>query len=375
MQLNRESMEKAFHQVVNQALLLPEIAEVNVRDVVMEQNADLQKKIHQAMDAGWHDVLSDVDICVVVRKNPKESISEEKYMHRLDRFGFGAENCLGRCFVPENKMARIITREGMRYDFGFSFQPDEHAPLWQMEQGDEPEENRHWPLWKEEAFWFVQVQALAKLYRRDYLIADHLAHVNLNETLVQQMVLRDMQKGTCHHRYGDGEAAVYEKYLSRYPEPKGDERFCAIARKLYAAAMAYDELIQIFYPQAQQRSSLFLKLWNAYDTGMTEKEAERMMYCEHCQKLFAGDVCPDCQEKGREPEETDVCFLTERSHPWSDMLVDVLKQADIPCLRQGSLGAGMMMMAGAFLDMESLYVLYRHLEKAREIMNGMLGEE
>ncbi len=97
------------------------------------------------------------------------------------------------------------------------------------------------------------------------------------------------------------------------------------------------------------------------------------MYCEHCQKIFAGDMCPDCHGKGREAQETDVCFLTERSHPWSDMLVDVLKQADIPCLRQGSLGAGMMMAAGQYLDMESLFVLHKHLEQAKEIMVGLFG--
>lgn len=268
MQLSRDSVEKAFQQVVRRAFLLPEIAAVNVRDVVLEKNADWQRDIHRAVDAGWHDTMSDVDMCVVVRKNPEESISEETYMHRLDRFGFGVENCLGRCFVQGNKMARIITREGMRYDFGFSFVTEAHAPFWQMEQLPEETENAHWSLSKMEEFWFVQVQALAKLYRRDYLIADHLAHMNLNETLVQQMVLRDIEKGTCHHRYGDGEAAVYEKYLACYQGQKQDGRFCIIARKLYAAAMAYDELMQIFYPQVHKRSSIFFSLWNAYDAGM-----------------------------------------------------------------------------------------------------------
>lgn len=270
MQLNRESMEKAFQQMVQRAFLLPEISAVKVRDVVLERNGDLPGRIRRAMDAGWHDVLSDVDVCVVVRKNPEENTDENVYMHRLDRFGFGAENCLGRCFAAENKMARIITRKGMRYDFGFSFVPDEGAPLWQMEPGTGPEDNSHWPLWKMEEFWFVQVQALAKLYRRDYLIADHLAHRNLNETLVQQMVLRDIEKGTCYHRYGDGEKAVYEKHLSVYHDhgKKQDDRFCSIARKLYAAAAAYDELMQVFYPGMQQRSPLFSELWNAYDAGM-----------------------------------------------------------------------------------------------------------
>ena len=33
--------------------------------------------------------------------------------------------------------------------------------------------------------------------------------MNLNETLVQQMVLRDMEYGTNHHRYGCEEPIAY----------------------------------------------------------------------------------------------------------------------------------------------------------------------
>ena len=39
-------------------------------------------------------------------------------------------------------------------------------------------------------FWFIQIQALGKLYRKDYLISSHLANMNCNETLVMQIVLR-----------------------------------------------------------------------------------------------------------------------------------------------------------------------------------------
>ena len=49
------------------------------------------------------------------------------------------------------------------------------------------------------------MQALGKLLRRDYLIADHLAHMLIMEGLVLQMEMRDAKYGTNIHRYGYGE--------------------------------------------------------------------------------------------------------------------------------------------------------------------------
>ena len=69
--------------------------------------------------------------------------------------------------------------------------------------------NPNWPIENINRFWFVQIQALGKLYRKDFLISNHLANMNLNETLVQQMVLRDMEHGTNHHRYGYVEKIAY----------------------------------------------------------------------------------------------------------------------------------------------------------------------
>lgn len=92
--------------------------------------------------------------------------------------------------MPENKMYRMIFRDGMRYDFGFEFEYADHLKLDLGKQPDADEENDHWPTDNTNRFRFIQIQALGKLYRKDYLISSHLANMNCNETLVMQMVLR-----------------------------------------------------------------------------------------------------------------------------------------------------------------------------------------
>ena len=101
-----------------------------------------------------------------------------------------------------NYLSVLFTVKGGRYDFGFDFEYDGDAELSLEEHRTYMAENANWPIDNVNRFWFVQIQALAKLYRRDYLISSHLANVNCNETLVMQMVMRDLERGTTHHRYG-----------------------------------------------------------------------------------------------------------------------------------------------------------------------------
>ena len=114
-----------------------------------------------------------------------------------------------------------------------------------------------------------------------------------------------------------------------------------------------------------------------YTDGRNKEQEEDQMalYCENCMKMIENTVCPECERMGREPRDMDEVFLAERGHPWSDMLCDVLRQEGIPSLRRGSLGAGMMMTIGNFLDLESVYVNYCHLEKAREIYDSLFGAD
>jgi hypothetical protein len=142
----------------------------------------------------------------------------------------------------------------MRYDFGFEFEYADNIKLDLGEQPDAGEQNDNWPAENINRFWFVQIQALGKLYRKDYLISCHLANMNCNETLVMQMVLRDLKYGTNHHRYGYAEELEYMKDLGKVPYRTGDQTFDRIADYLYAAALTYDRLIKKFYPHYHNRS-------------------------------------------------------------------------------------------------------------------------
>ena len=161
-------------------------------------------------------------------------------------------------------MYRIVFKDGIRYDFGFEFQyGDKYIPV-ELQEEPKRYSNPAWSINKVDEFWFVMVQALGKLYRKDYLISAHLANINVNETLVQQMVLRDIEYGTNHHRYGYSEELNYRKYEGENPFLTGDDTFDGIACKLYAAAKAYDELTKEFYPEYEARSEVLFNIWRCY---------------------------------------------------------------------------------------------------------------
>jgi hypothetical protein len=89
--------------------------------------------------------------------------------------------------------------------------------------------------------------------------------MNCNETLVMQMVLRDLKYGTNHHRYGYAEEAEYVKELGRMPARSGDATFRRIADQLCAAALTYDRLAAEFYPAYKDQSADFFAIWECYD--------------------------------------------------------------------------------------------------------------
>ena len=264
--LSRESMEEAFVKYLETVFEHPEIICASVRNIVInrENTEDAEKR---AFEAGFHDCFSDIDLAVKVCLPSDGSVTPDQYMKRVDRFGVNSDTALGWYFVPENKMYRIIFRDGMRYDFGFEF---EYADNIKLDLGEQPyagEQNDNWPTENINRFWFVQIQALGKLYRKDYLISCHLANMNCNETLVMQMVLRDLKYGTNHHRYGYAEELEYINDLGKVPYRTGDQTFDRIADHLYAAALAYDRLVKAFYPTYQNRSDGFFAIWEGYEAS------------------------------------------------------------------------------------------------------------
>ncbi len=267
--LSRQIMESEFEKYIEKIFKLPEVKNAKVRDVIIDRyNKD--NTIKQAFDIGYHDCYSDIDLSIMVRLPKNESNSVDEYMKQLDRFGVNKDTALGWAFFPENQMYRIIFKNGMRYDFGFDFEYVEEDLLnTEIKNGRDNKvydeiQNEHWPIENINRFWFVQIQALGKLYRKDYLISSHLANMNCNETLVIQMVLRDIKYGIDHHRYGYSEELEYVKHLEKSPYKMDDTTFNRISGHIYAAALAYDRLVKEFYPEYKERSSILIEIWDYY---------------------------------------------------------------------------------------------------------------
>ena len=92
------------------------------------------------------------------------------------------------------------------------------------------------------------------------------------------------------------------------------------------------------------------------------------MYCEKCCIVFDDPRCPSCGRKRvREPKENDPCYLTTQDHIWSTALEDILAQNDIPCYKQGTMGAALAMKFGNFNERYRFFVPYACLEQAKEL--------
>ena len=263
-ELSKNIMEDSFLQYLQELFSHPEVKSVKVRDIIITRE-NINNAGKQAFNVGFHDIYSDIDLSVKVHLPQNGDLTPEDYMKRIDRFGVSKDTALGWMFIPINKMYRIIFKSGMRYDFGFEFEYEEGDPV-VLEPYIPEEENENWPLDNINRFWFIQIQALGKLYRKDYLISSHLANMNINDTLVMQMLMRDIKYGTSHHRYGYAEELEYVKELGKCPYKNNDTTFNMMADHLYAAALAYDRLAKYFYPEYQERKDDFFAIWEEYAT-------------------------------------------------------------------------------------------------------------
>ena len=264
-QLDKAFIELSLMGYIDNLLALPEIEGVRLCDIVIQNNEQKQVNIKEALSKSYHDCYSDSDISIIVNLPTNSKITPLEYMKYHSRFGITPDKYLGFIQTVDSKIYRIIFKDGTRYDFGFEFRYGDLFEDIELQREPERYSNPKWPIEKVDEFWFIMIQALGKLYRKDYLISSHLANVNINETLVQQMILRDIEHGTNHHRYGYSEELVYCKYESQNKYITGDNTFDMISNRLYAAALAYDELTKQFYPEYETRSEILFDIWECYE--------------------------------------------------------------------------------------------------------------
>ena len=97
------------------------------------------------------------------------------------------------------------------------------------------------------------------------------------------------------------------------------------------------------------------------------------MYCPRCKKIVDGPKCPDCKKPTREPEDGDLCLLTEKPVPVAGMVEDVLRQNGIQSMRMGVLGAGLSTLLGSNIEYTRLYTTYADRPAALELIDELFG--
>lgn len=274
--IEKETIFDELVKLLGKIFALPEVRKVKIREYEIFSEKEVGK-IKNALQESYHDILSDVDVGVQVTLHPADFGTDFPYHNNPGRIGLDRETYLGLAYsgAGEFQMLRLILKSGIRFDIGFYITLDEYVPILSIPRKEKEEakkEGRFWPYWdlqKADEFWFTQIQALAKLYRGDYLIADHLANLMLNETLVAQMVMRDDEYGTNFHRYGYHELLEYQMAGPIFfALQTREEGFMQIAHKLYAAAITYDKLVKSLNPFYEEQRDCFFSIWQNYDVGV-----------------------------------------------------------------------------------------------------------
>ena len=179
------------------------IKEISIKDILINSDSDIKKGLKECI----HDKYSDVDITIFGDNYP---IIQLKDINILD------EEILGIKLEKkeDNFVIRLVQKNGLRYDIIF------------FNTNVEEIEKEINDINKSEMF--IAIQALGKLMRKDYLISSHLAHMICMDSLVEQMVERDIKYNTNFHRYG------YEEKLNYYETYKKIEnKYCNTENNTY----------------------------------------------------------------------------------------------------------------------------------------------
>ena len=159
------------------------------------------------------------------------------------------------------------------------------------------------------------------------------------------------------------------------PRPKKDGRFINyfIDRGIYDRLKVYAE------DKGQSMTTALERILAGHlDRCEQTKQppTDEMQYCEHCGLLTHDRVCPGCGNRNlRVPLAGDYCFLTEKELLWSNVMEELLRDNDIPCITKNTLGAGLTSKIGTMQESIRFYVPYLKLKPARELEEQFFSAE
>lgn len=212
-------------------------AKIIIKDDIFDYN-NFYLSVQNGINKCYHDKYSDIDI--EIKFNNIDSITLEE---------LNIDNVLGIRYEDNNENIgiRLVKRNGIRYDIILS-----------GVNNTDKLKNEIDKLNRSNQFLFIM--ALGKLMRGDYLIADHLAHTLCMETLVNQMIKRDKEKGINIHRYGYRETLEYFKLYKKIDNCKyciGDENYNHIVKELISNIENLDNFTK------QDKEDIF-HIWDNY---------------------------------------------------------------------------------------------------------------
>jgi len=147
------------------------------------------------LDYGLLDVYSDIDMEIYLSNNAPVDFAgllealEDKF---CAVFGYQIFN------YDDRDTLRLCLENGWRFDLTFIYS-GQTAP---RDADDSFLANAQKTM---NEFWYTAVLALVKFGRGDYLVASHLALELCRLNIAVQMLLRDNEKKTSKHRFGDKE--------------------------------------------------------------------------------------------------------------------------------------------------------------------------
>ena len=101
-----------------------------------------------------------------------------------------------------------------------------------------------------------------------------------------------------------------------------------------------------------------------------------MYYCENCHLVCEGPVCPYCGSTlQRAPKAEDYCYLTTIGSPWGEVMQELLKDAQIPCLARPARSVLYSVYFGQTHGELELFVPWEDLEQAASLQKSLLTSE
>lgn len=85
--LSKSSVEMNLCVLVDKLFSLPEIECIKIRKLEIRKN-NKNEMIKSAVKECYHDIYSDIDLCVVIKLSLESEVSPDEYVKHIEHWGF-----------------------------------------------------------------------------------------------------------------------------------------------------------------------------------------------------------------------------------------------------------------------------------------------